>query len=161
LFATAAGAIGCKKPPPPPEVDAGKAIDHLGPNEIPEGREKAFALTLPFASDVHMRLTNAIEVESTLEPEQLSNYVRARVQAKKVIAGANQTTFEDAIVPAEPTRMLRIEVRNGPASRHKRSSMMIRDVTPGPAAPKISDEDSWRKAGRDPQGKPLDPKHMF
>lgn len=160
LLASALVSAGCKKPPPP-EVDAGPPPDHLAKDEIPEGHDKAFALVLPFKSSVQYRVTDAVSVDSTLTTEELSNFVRARVQTSKITAGANGTTFDDAVVPAEPRRVLHIEVRRGDRARHAMSSMIVRDVTPPPAAPKISDEDSWRKAGRAPDGKPLDSKHMF
>ncbi|MFO0742117.1 MAG: hypothetical protein U0270_39965 [Labilithrix sp.] len=153
---------GCKKPPPPAPnvVETAPAPDRLGRGEIPEGRDKAFALILPLSSHVQYRLKDAVEVESQLPPEQLSNFVRARVKTTKIAAGADGTTFEDAVVPAEPKRVLSIDIRplrNGPM----KSTMMVRDVTPRPAEPKASDEEAWRRAGRGTDGKPLDPKNMF
>lgn len=157
----AAALVGCKKPPPPPVVDAGPPPDHLAKDEIPEGHEKAFALPLPMSSRVQYRMSDVVAIDSTLSTEELSNYVRTHVQTTKITAGANGTTFDEAVVATEPRRLLHIEVRRGERARHARSSMLVRDVTPIPAPPKISDEDSWRKAGRTPDGKPLDPKQMF
>jgi hypothetical protein len=152
---------GCKKPPPP-ELDAGpKAPDHLERNEIPEGREKAFALVLPLSSKIGVRFPDSVEVESQLRPEDLSNYIRAHVQAASITAGADRTTFENAIVATEPKRILHIEVRPGRPSHDMRSSMIVRDVTPLPPEPKVSDEEAWKRVGRGPDGKPLDPNHMF
>lgn len=142
-------------------VDAGVASDHLVSGEIPEGRDKAFALALPLNAHIEFRFPDAIEIESQLRPEELSNYVRARVRTTKITAGAERTTFEEAVVPAEPKRLLYIEVRPARPNRPSRSSMVVRDVTPPPAPPKTTDEDAWKRAGRGPDGKPLDPKHMF
>ena len=153
---------GCNKPAPPPEPDAGpKASDHLERNEIPEGREKAFALVLPLSSKVGVRFKDSVEVESQLRPEDLSNYIRAHVHATKITAGADRTTFEDAVVATEPKRILHIDVRPGRPSQAMKSSMIVRDVTPLPPEPKVSDEEAWKREGRGPDGKPLDPNHMF
>jgi len=154
------GAVSCKDPPPPPP-DAGKAVDHLATNEIAEGREKAFALVLPLRSHALSRFPDSIEVESELLPEELSNYIRSHVKTDKITAGADRTTFDQAIVPAEPKRILHIEVRGGKPRPNIRSSMLVRDITPLPPEPKISDEEAWKRAGRAPDGKPLDPNHMF
>lgn len=155
--------VGCKKPPPPPTTtDAGPPHDHLAPGEIAEGREKAFSLALPRESRILLKMPNAIQVESFLRPEELSNFVRARVKTTMIAAGADGTTFDQAVVPAEPNRILQIEVRPAqPSPRNARSSMMIRDVTPLPAPPKVSDEEAWKNVGRTPDGKPLDQNHMF
>lgn len=153
-------AVGCKEHPPPP--DAGpKVADHLATNEIPEGRDKAFALVLPLASRVMFRFPDSVEVESELRPEELSNYIRAHVKTDKIAAGAERTTFDQAIVPSDPKRVLHIDVRPGKLSHNVRSSMLIRDITPLPPEPKISDEEAWKRAGRAPDGKPLDPNHVF
>lgn len=160
IAALLVGGMACKKPPPPPPDESAKPKDHLAEREFAEGTEKAFALVLPRDSQVVYRITGVVEVQSRLLPEELSNYVRARVaKTTKVFAGADTTTFEDAVLPSEPQRHLQIEI--GATRRNTmRSSMTVRDMTPPPPAPKISEEDAYGKAGRRPDGKPLE-KHLF
>ncbi|MBX3234040.1 MAG: hypothetical protein KIT84_32980 [Labilithrix sp.] len=160
ILAAALLAAACKKPPPPPEVDAGKPKDHLREGEFPEGHENAFGLVLPRDSSIVYRITDMVEVRSRLLPEELSNYVRAHVQDAKIVAGAQKTTFEDAVPPKEPNRRLHIEVTVSYKDA-ARSSMRVRDVTPPPPAPSMTPDEAYRKAGRGPDGKPLDPKNMF
>jgi hypothetical protein len=161
------GPLGCsgKKAPPPP-VESGdggsrRPADHLTADEAPQGTAKAFALPLPRASSVSVRFPTSIHVQSTLAPETLANYVRARVKSGRVLVGATMTRFEDVIVPAEPTRHLTIEIRRGTPLSGTRSEMVVTDVTPPPPpAPNESEADLRRKAGLTPDGKLLDPKHM-
>lgn len=158
-----ASLIACKKPPPAVGngLDAGPPVDHLSRDEVPEGTEKAFTLLLPKAAIVSFRLEGEVIVDSDLTPEQLSNYVRRHVQTTKVTAGASTTTFDDAIVPAEPKTHLRIEIRRPPTTSMHRSTMYVRDVTSPPSPPKTTDADAYRAAGRNPDGTPLNPKQMF
>jgi hypothetical protein len=159
---TAAAGMGCKsKPPPEPPAPAPPApADHLATNEVIEGKDKAFALPLPFYSRVTGRFTTSVTVRSALKPEELANFVRARVKDGNVVAGGASTTFENVIVPAEPTRKLTIEVRRTPLTGDARSEMTIRDVTPPPLDPNLTEEERWKSVGMTPDGKLLDPKHM-
>jgi hypothetical protein len=155
-------AIGaCKRaPPPPPSVQDAGPVDHLAPGEVAEGREKAYALALPQASSVRTRFGGTIGVVSTLSPEQLSNFVRARVKEGRVVTGTSSTRFENVIVPSEPQRRLTIDVRPSRLVDGLRSEMTVQDVTPPPIEPNLTEEERWKKAGLTPDGRPLDPKHL-
>jgi hypothetical protein len=59
-------------------------------------------------------------------------------------------------VKGEPeTKLVRIEVVREDDS----SLLIVRDITPHPVAPGLSDDERWRKAGVVP-GKPFDPKAL-
>lgn len=152
------GAAACKdKPPPPPPEPA--PVDHLAPNEAVEGTEKAFALPLPRHATVTGRFDTSVTVRSTLTPEDLANFVRARVTEGKVVAGGAATRFEGVVVPADPKRRLTIEVRRTTLTGDARSEMTVQDATPPPVEPGLTDEQRWKKAGMDPNGGLLDPKN--
>lgn len=158
VLATAALAAACKGKPPPPEPSPPPPpADHLATNEVVEGKEKAFALPLPYHASVTGRFRDAITVRSPLKPEELANFVRSRVKEGNVVAGGASTTFENVIVPAEPARRLSIEVRRTRLTGDARSEMTVRDVTPPPVEPGLSEEERWRKAGFSKEGKPIDP----
>jgi hypothetical protein len=161
VAAALAVASGCKsKPPPSDPAPPSAPADHLATNEVVEGKEKAFSLPLPFHAQVTAKFKDAITVRSPLKPEELANFVRARVKEGNVIPGGASTTFENVIVPAEPTRRLSIEVRRTRLTGDARSEMTVRDVTPPPVEPGLSVEDRWKKAGFTPEGKPIDPSQM-
>jgi hypothetical protein len=161
-IALALALVGCRKPPPTGQADAGPPpSDHLAAGEIAEGHDKAFALPLPRASTIAMRFPGTIHVTSSLAPEQLSNFIRPRVKSGKMVVGATMTTFEDVIVPAEPTRHMTIEIRPGAPMSGTKSQMVVKDVTPAPAPdPNESQAERRRKAGLTPDGKLIDPQHM-
>jgi hypothetical protein len=159
-------ATGCRKPPPPREMEDAAPPppkDHLAEGEVPEGSEKAFALPLPRAARVSVRFRDSVHVQSaTLGPEQMANFVRARVKSGKVMIGTTMTTFEDVVVPAEPKRHITVEVRRGPPMSGARSVMVVTDVTPPPPPdPNESEADRRKKSGLSPDGtKLIDPNHM-
>ena len=105
-----------------------------------------------------LKIANEIHVQSSLEPELVSNFVRAHVKSGKAIVGSTMTTFDHVVVPAEPNRELTIEIRraNLPGGR---TAMLVRDDTPGVPAT-IPTEEAWRRAGRTTDGKLLDPKKV-
>ena len=154
-----AATAGCKRKPPPEPAPAPAPVDHLAPNEVVEGKEKAFALPLPRHATVTGKFDTSVTVRSPLLPEELANFVRARVKEGNVVAGGAATTFEDVVVPAEPQRRLTIEVRRPVLTGDARSEMTVRDTTPPPIEPNLTDEERWKKAGFGPDGKLLDPKH--
>lgn len=134
-------------------------MDQLAPNEVVEGQDKAFALPLPRYARVTGRFQTSITVRSHLTPEDLANFVRARVKEGKVVAGGAATTFENVVVPNEPGRRLTIDVRRATITGDARSEMTVRDTTPPPVEPGLTDEQRWKKAGFGPDGKLLDPKN--
>lgn len=161
MAAALAAASGCKsKEAPPNSNDASAPADHLAKGEIPEGRERAFSLPLPLRSQVKIRFRDNVQVVSSHTHEELSNFVRARVKSGRVLIGTTMTTFEDVVVPSEPTRHLKIEIRQLATLDEHRSEMIVRDITPPPSDPNETDADRWRKVGLTPDGKLLDPGHM-
>lgn len=161
-LALVVGLIACRRPSPEPLDDVGPPpSDHLAENEVAEGKQRAFSLPLPRNATIAVRFPGAIHVNSDLAPEPLSNFVRARVKAGKMIVGATTTTFEDVIVPSEPARHITVEIRPGAPLTGVRSQMVVKDVTPPPPPPPDETPDERRrKAGLTPDGKLLDPLHM-
>lgn len=160
--------LACRRPSPV-QADAGPApsavpVDHLAPNEVPEGKERAFGLPLPRATRVAARFPDAVHVSTTHTPEELANFVRSRVREGKTMTGTSVTRFDDVIPIADPAKRLQIEIRKAPISSDLRSDMVIRNMTPLTSdvagSPSQTPEEAMRKAGRTPDGKLVDPKHM-
>lgn len=161
-FALALGASacsGCKRK----TEDAPKATelppDRLAPGEVVEGTERAFGLPLPRASKVAARFGASAHVTSTVTPEQLSNFVRARVKEGSVTQGTSATKLENVIPRDDKNKRLTIDVRALRGTDGTRSEMIVRDTTPLPFDPTLTEEQRWNKAGMTPDGKLLDPKH--
>jgi hypothetical protein len=134
--------------------------DHLSAGEVVEGSERAFGLPLPRASRVAARFTTSTHVTSTVTPEQLANFVRARVKEGTVTPGTSSTRLEGVIPRDDKNKRLTIDVRPLRGTDGTRSEMVIQDTTPPPFDPKLTDEQRWNKAGLTPDGRLLDPKHV-
>ena len=84
----------------------------------------------------------------------MANYVRARVNAKRVETGPARTVFVDATLRNGSHYMMQIEVRR----RVGGVDLVLRNRTRKPAAKGLSPADRWRKAGMTPDGKRAEPK---
>jgi len=155
----AAAATACKR-----KVEDKKTVDappdHLAPGEIVEGKERAFGLPLPRASRVAARFAASVHVTSTVTPEQLANFVRARVKDGTVTQGTTSTRLENVIPRDDQAKRLTIEVRPVRGGNGDRSELFVRDATPPPFDPTLTVEQRWQKAGITPEGKLLDPQHL-
>lgn len=163
LGAAALSLGACKKKESvaqPAPVDSALPVDRLAPGELPEGREVAFGLKLPQGMGVARGFPGVIHATSTtLRPEQVANYFRARVVDGTVAAGAVGTRFLGVHAKTDPKRELAIEVRAG-APGVTTCEVLLRDTTPPPVEPGLSEDERRKKAGLTPDGKLLDPKHM-
>jgi hypothetical protein len=161
VFGLVALLAGCDKKDPPPASTESTApaspVDHLAPGEVPEGKDKAFALVLPRGVTVEHSFVDVIFARGTVPAELLANYVRTRVQDGKVTVGAGRTVFDQVKVPSDPKRLLHIRI--DPAADGIGARIEVRDVTPPPPDNLPDEESRWRSAGLKPNGEQLDPKH--
>lgn len=153
---TACASCKRKQQPPPDET---KPPDHLAHDEVVEGKERAFGLPLPRMSQVKARFPKTVHVESPLTPEELVNFVRARVKDGKITPGTSGTKLGDVTPLADPQKRLTIDVRPLRGSDSK-SEMLVEDTTPLPVEPGLSDDQRWQKAGFLPTGHVADPTHL-
>jgi hypothetical protein len=164
VIAVTLACVSCKRAPTPEQnaaavaaVPSATPVDHLAPGELVEGPEKLFALPVPRLMKVSFLFKDRGLAEGRLEPEQVANYVRARVRDGKITTGASNTVFEGVRHPAEPLRLLRVRIERA----RGQCQLEVLDITPAAPEPDPgSDEARWRKAGFNPGGKPLDPMHM-
>jgi hypothetical protein len=157
LTAGLSACSSCKrKEEAPPE----KPVDRLAPNEVVEGKERAFGLPLPRMVLVKARFEKTVHVLSPLSPEEMTNFVRARVKDGTVIPGASVTTLANVVPLGDPRKMLTVDVRTVRLADGTRSEMVVRDTTPLPAEPGLNDEQRWQKAGLTPTGRVADPTHL-
>jgi hypothetical protein len=160
LAALAALAIGCGRrrsaevqPAPPAPVTA-TPVDRTLPDELAEGKDQAYGLLLPRRMTVTRRFTDSIFAAGQVSAAQVSNYVRQHVVAERVETGPVKTVFSRATSRLDPGRVMRIEV----VSRGAETEIMVRDETPPPVKPGLTDAERWREAGFNPDGTPVDPK---
>jgi hypothetical protein len=153
------GALGCaKKEPPKPNLPptpsaTAMSADRLLPGELAEGHEKAMGLVVPRDMRILRRFDDSAVARGRVAPDAVANYVRSRVDATTAEIGAARTVFPRAHVKGQPPeKVVRIEVVLDVDS----TELLLRDLTPHPVEPGLSEDERWRKAGVVP-GKPFDP----
>jgi hypothetical protein len=153
----APGACREKQAAPRPAPSLGisaKPLDRLAPGELRPGQKQVFGLEVPAGMVVRGEFLEVAYLHGKVTPEALANYVRDRVVVDHVEIGAARTVFPYARIKRGPAdRFFQIEVIRGNAN----TELVIKDVTPRPKPPEqLTDEERWRRAGRRPDGKPLD-----
>lgn len=125
-------------------------MDRLAPGELAAGEETAFGLILPRALKIEQRFARSVHARGSSSPEAVANYVRQRVRAERVELGAVRTVFPTATIPGNSeNRRLRVEVI---AERDGNTRLVVRDITPVPAPPGLSEQERWRQVGIAPDG---------
>jgi hypothetical protein len=138
-------------PSPPPR-------DHLVPGELIEGSEVAFGLRLPRGTKLESVFPQQVIATCAAKAADVANYIRPRVAMGHVSVGAASTIFERVQLPVNPGRELVIRVEE--AATGAGSRITLRDVTPPPVDPSLTDEERWRQVGMKPGGHVVDPTHL-
>lgn len=161
LLALSSGvATSCSKPASPvpdaglPAAPVASRADRLDPLEVPEGDRQAFALKVPRGMSVIYDGPDEVQATGMITPERLANYVRKRVVVDGVELGSARTVFDRArVVGDDSGRLVRIEV----ISQQVGTMLVVKNLSPPKADPNATPEERWKKFGRDPSGKLLDP----
>ncbi len=156
--------VGCTTTGPKPEPGAAasasahkKPLDRLAPGELVPGTAAAFGFVAPRQLRLERKYPDAAHFVGQASAEAVANYVRERVAVERVEVGVARTVFPKVVIKGgDPNKIYRIEVvRDDPMTR-----VMIRDITVPPITQGLSDEERWKRAGRRPDGKLLDPKKL-
>ena len=87
--------------------------------------------------------------EGRLRQEHVANYVRERVDASHVDTGPTKTVFREARLKGDPNHLYELEVSVSRAG----ALLIVRDRTPKPVEPGLSERERWERAGMTPEGK--------
>lgn len=154
--AIVASACARKEAPAPPfPMPSASALsaDRLAPGELAEGHEKTMGLVMPRDMRLVRVFDDSAVARGRVGADAVSNYVRKRVEVASAEIGAGRTIFPRAHVKGQPAeKVIRIEVVPDIDS----TELWLRDLTPPPVVPGLSEEERWRRAGVVP-GKPNDP----
>jgi hypothetical protein len=131
--------------------------DRLKAGELAQGTEEAFGFYAPRKMKLDRKYPDAAHFIGPVDAASVANYVRQRVEAERVEIGAARTVFPKVRIKGGPAgHVFRIEVvSSGPTSK-----LLIRDVTPPPTVPGLTEEERWKRAGLKPNGQPLDPQKL-
>lgn len=165
MVGVALGASACREAPPAPTRTVQSAVavasaapvpvDHLLPGELAEGKEDAYGLVLPRGFAVDQRFEDAIHASGSGSPEHVSAFVRRRIVVSTVEVGPARTIF--AAARSKTGIPITVEITD----RENRVELVVRNLTPPPVAPGLSEEERWRRTGLRPNGQPLDPNNTF
>jgi hypothetical protein len=169
--AGATGTTACRHRAPDPgtvgaapsavaSASAAPPVDRLAPGELAPGTESVFGLLLPRGMKVAAQFPRVAHATGPMPAEDVANYVRDRVDVRRVELGAVGTVFPAVhIHGGAPDHVYRIEVHG----QGDVTEMVLRDVTPLPPS-KVDDSvpisERWRRAGYNPDGTPLDPNSL-
>jgi len=146
-------------PPTAAAVPSTKPVDHLASNELVEGTTVVLDFKLPRVARVERSLGTVVSVKSSSDILHLADYVERHTKDAKITRLEHEVTFDNAHVPANPSRVLKVVVyarRDGESG----AAMTIFDNTPGPSGNFASDEERLRSVGLNANGKVLDPKTL-
>jgi hypothetical protein len=143
-------------PAPAAESASARPSDHLAPDELLEGPDKAFGLALPRGSQVQSRFTDSVTATTIAHIAPLVSYVRARVREGTISKGATSATFEHVRIPGDPSHEYRIRLRE--AGGHG-ATLAVDDTTPPPDTGGTQEERE-RALGLTKDGKIADPTHL-
>ncbi len=152
-------ALGCRhreEPVQPASSSAPKAsalpLDRLAPGELAPGTSQVFGFLVPRQMKVVSQSPDRAQLEGEVMESALVDYVRERVDAVHVEIGAGRTIFPKVhIKDGLPDRLYQFDV----VPNRRRSVIVIQDVTPKPVE-QLTPEERWRRAGRNPDGTPVD-----
>lgn len=95
-----------------------------------------------------------VQAVGAIPPERLANYVRKHLVVDTVELGAARTVFDRAQVVGDSSgRTVRVEV----IVQEQSAMLVVKNLAPPKADPNATPEERWKKFGRDPSGKLLDP----
>jgi hypothetical protein len=158
---------GCKRAPevaPAPSASApAPPVDRLAKGELPPGTQVVFGMVIPEGMELRGVFPGVAHALGKATLEDVSNYVRARVDTKRIELGAVGTVFPAVHITAgDATRLYRIAVI---PREEETTELVIEDVTPPPPPPPpppggMTDAERWRRAGYNPNGTPIDPRKL-
>jgi hypothetical protein len=139
-----------QEPPPSP--------DRLGEDErLPES-ETAFGLPLPPGMRAVRQYDDSAYFQGDLDVEKTLGHLRDYLSPATAQLTREGAEFPRVrIVGGDTERLYRISVSKAGLG----SQLHIKDITPLPALTGVSEAEMWRKAGRNPDGTPIDPNQVY
>jgi hypothetical protein len=124
---------------------------------LPEA-ETAFGLPIPQGMRLARHFSDAAYFSGELAFDRALEHVRRYVEAREVQMLRRGAVFTRAYIKGDESRRLfRIEISETPRG----SQVHVKNVTPPPATKGASEADLWSRAGRKPDGTPIDQNQLY
>jgi hypothetical protein len=146
---------------PPPTASAAAftaptpPVDHLAPDELLEGTDKAFGVTLPRGLKIDGNFADVIMISGAVSLHPLVAYLRGHLQNGDLREGDSSATFDHVTAPGSE-RPLSVHILRVGQGVH----VDIRDMTPVVLPPMPDEAARWKHVGLTPTGRLLDPTHL-
>lgn len=142
--------------PAPPESTT--TPDRLAADErLPEA-ETAFGLALPPGMHLVRHFNDAAYFSGDVPLDTVLEHVKEHVLTRQVELLSAGVLFPRASIVGDDTqRLVRIELSKTSGG----TQLHIQDITPPPALTGLSEAEIWRKAGRNPDGTPIDQNQVY
>jgi hypothetical protein len=173
LCAACAFSVGCRKAPPESDgsgtgpggrpggatapVATAPPLDHLAPEELVEGTEQAFGLTLPRGVHVESSDRGDVHAVGLVALHAFVKYLRAHVQESDLDEGDQFADLRKVKLHGKPGALYQMHL--SPAG-FRGTMLLVQDVTPVPAPDLPNEAERWKAVGLTPNGKVLDPTHL-
>lgn len=175
VIAACALAVGCRRAPPESDGSSTKGpggqpggaaspvatatpLDHLAPDELVEGTEQAFGLTLPRGVHVESSDKGDVRAVGLVSIHALVKYLRQHVQESDLDEGDRYADLHKVKLHGKPGALY--EMHLAPAGDLRGTSLLVQDVTPLSLPDLPNDTERWKAVGLTPNGKVLDPTHL-
>jgi hypothetical protein len=128
-------------------------LDHLRPGELAESAQQVFGFPIPRGMSIERAFPDAAHLVGEVNVSELATYVSKHAQVGAPELTATLLRFDRARIPSQgEQRQYRFDI-----SQHGRQvQLLVKDVTPAPTQPGLTEEERWRQAGLKPNGAPLD-----
>lgn len=160
LVAVVVQAVACRsgREQADPGAAPAPAPDRLREDEeLPEA-ETAFGLPVPAGMRLSRHFRDAAYFSGQVPMSTLIEHVRSFVHSQEVEMMSRRVVFARARIKGdERQRLVRIEISEMPRG----SQIYIRDITPEPATQVATEAERWRRAGRNPDGTPIDQNRLY
>jgi len=135
-------------------------VDRLAPGEAAPGQEKAHDLLLPRGGRIERVFGKSVYAWVPLPPEAVASYIRTQADEADAVIGANGTVIPKLRVKgALPDHWLRVEISTG--ARTDETQLVIDRVDDVKVIPTgKSNAELMKEVGLNPDGTPIDPKHI-
>jgi hypothetical protein len=161
LWAAAALLCACQSKAPPTATEAAAEVTAT-PDRLPAEKRPpeamAFGLSLPRGMRLTRQFNGSAYFLGELDLATVVEHLKPHLDAKRVENHPGHTVFEQAKIKGDVSeRRLRVDV----SAEGVGTQVYVRDVTPPPAPRGVSETEMWRRAGRNPDGTPLDQNQVF
>ncbi len=132
--------------------------DRLPEEQRPSETATAFGLSLPRGMRLTGQFSDSAYFMGRVELARVVEHLRPHLEAERIEVKPGYTAFENAKLKGDTSdKRLRVGISaEGPGTQ-----VFVQNVTPPPAPRGLSEAEIWRRAGRNPDGTPLDQNQLY